>query len=291
MKVLPLPLKTVTRTQGANAALKDGTVAPEGYSFEFEEVDPLIRAFRLMVRERPYDVCELAITTYLCAKEHGARFTALPIFLVRGFHHGAILAREPGDPKELEGKRVGVNRGYTVTTGVWARGILASEHGVDLDRVTWVRSGDEHVAEYEPPPNVEPLEEGRDLAEAVLAGELAAVVGDVKHPDLVPLLPDAQDAGLRALGERGHYPINHLVVVRDELLDAAPAVFDAFLRAKDLYVERGELDPLHARVRDATGGDPLPYGLEPNRGVLDELLDHAVAQKILRRRPYLDSLF
>lgn len=291
MKVLPLPLKTVTRTQGANAALKDGTVIPEGYTFEFEEVDPLIRAFRRMVRELEYDVCELAITTYLCAKEHGKRLTALPIFLVRGFHHAAILAREPGDPKELEGRRVGVNRGYTVTTGVWARGILASEHGVDLDRITWVCSGDEHVAEYEPPANVEPLEEGRDLAEAVLAGELAAVVGDVKHPDLVPLVPDAQEAALRALRERGHYPINHLVVVRDDLVDAAPAVFGAFERAKDVYVERGELDPLHARVRDAAGGDPLPYGLEANRGVLEELLDHALAQKILRRRPALESLF
>src|SRR6266545_4822671 len=156
MKVLPLQLRTVTRTQGNNAALKDGTVSPAGYAFEFEEVDPLIRAFRRMVRELEYDVCELAITTYLCAKERGKPFTALPIFLVRGFHHGAILAAAPGDPKELEGERVGVNRGYTVTTGVWARGILASEYGVDLDRITWVPSGDEHVSEYRAPANVEP---------------------------------------------------------------------------------------------------------------------------------------
>jgi len=248
-----------------------------------------------MVRELEYDVCEMAFTTYLVAKEHGKRFTALPIFLVRGFHHGAILAAAPGDPKELEGERVGVNRGYTVTTGVWVRGILASEYGVDLDRITWVPSGDEHVSEYRAPANVEPLEPGRDLAEAVLAGELAAVVGDVKHPDLVPLLPDASEAGFRALRERGHYPINHLVVVRDELLDANPelagAVLDAFERAKQAYVERGELEPLHARVRDITGGDPLPYGVEPNRAAIEELIEHAVAQKILARRPAVENLF
>jgi 4,5-dihydroxyphthalate decarboxylase len=266
-------------------------VRPRGVAFDFVEVDPLIRAFRQMVRGLEYDVCELAITTYLCAKEHGKRFTALPIFLVRGFHHGAILAAEPGDPKELEGKRVGVNRGYTVTTGVWARGILASEHGVALDRVTWVRSGDEHVAEYRAPENVEQLEEGVDLVEAVLAGELAAVVGDVKDPRLVPLIPDAQEAGFGALRERGHYPINHLVVVKDELLEHAPAVFDAFERAKDLYVDGGGLEPMHARVADITGDDPLPYGVEPNRGVLDELIDYAVAQRILARRPELESLF
>src|SRR3954469_14373125 len=118
-------LTTVTRTQGNNAALKDGTVAPDGFEFAFEEVDPLIRAFRRMVRGLEYDVCELAITTYMCAKEHGARFTALPVFLVRGFHHGAMVAHPGVAPPDLEGRKVGVNRGYTVTTGVWARGILA----------------------------------------------------------------------------------------------------------------------------------------------------------------------
>ena len=93
-----MALTTVTRTQAANRALKDGTVSPRGAELAFVEVDPLIKAFRQMVRESAYDVCELAFTTYLVAKEHGARFTALPAFLVRDFHHGAIVAREPGEP-------------------------------------------------------------------------------------------------------------------------------------------------------------------------------------------------
>jgi hypothetical protein len=298
MKVLPFTLKTVTRTQGANAALKDGAVEPRGYAFDFEEVDPLIRAFRRMVRELEYDVCELAITTYLCAREHGKPFTALPVFLVRGFHHGAIVCNRKvvREPRDLEGKRVGVNRGYTVTTGVWARGVLADEHGVDLDRVTWVLSGDEHVAEYRPPANVVPLEGEQTLGELLASGELAAAIGvDVDHPDVGTLIPDAGEAGYEALRSRGHYPINHLVVVRNELLDAHPdlaaAVFEAFERAKDLYVEGGELEPLHARVREITGRDPLPYGLEPNRGALEELIEHAVRQRILTRRPSLDELF
>jgi len=78
-----LKLKTVTRTQGNNSALKDGTVKPKGFEFAFEEVDPLIAAFRRMVRGNEFDVCELALTTYITAKEHGKRFTALPIFLQR----------------------------------------------------------------------------------------------------------------------------------------------------------------------------------------------------------------
>jgi 4,5-dihydroxyphthalate decarboxylase len=301
-------LTTVTRTQGNNTALKAGTVTPRGYTLEFVEVDPLIRAFRRMVRELEFDVCELAFTTYLCARAHGKRFTALPVFPVREFHHGAIVCNVKAgirEPKDLEGKKVGVNRGYTVTTGVWARGILADEYGVDLDRVTWVLSGDEHVAEYRPPANVASMEPGKDLAEMVVTGELAAAIGvDLDHPDVGPLIPDATEAGFDALRQRGHYPINHLVVVKDQLLEAHPdlakSVFEAFAEAKNIYVDRLRNDEIddptpadrrYRRVLEITGQDPLPYGVEPNRAAIEELIGHAVSQKILERPPGLESLF
>ncbi len=301
-------LRTVTRTQGNNVALKDGTVTPPRVTFDFEEVPVLVHAFRRMVRDLEYDVCEMAITTYLCAKAHGKPFTALPVFLVRGFHHGVILVNTKAGiahPKDLEGRRVGVNRGYTVTTGVWARGILQEEHGVDLDRVTWVLSGDEHVAEYQPPPNVVPMKDGGDLAEMLVAGELAAVIGvEVDHPDVQPLIPDASEAGWDALRHRGVYPINHLVVVKDALLDAHPDlavdVAEAFTQAKQLYVQRlrdgrieapTETDVMYEQVMEIVGGDPLPYGIEPNRANIERLIDHAVRQKVLARPPTVDSLF
>src|SRR6476660_4189698 len=187
-------LTTLTRTQGANLALKDGTVAPAGFSLKFEEIPVLVKGFRRMVRSLEFDVSEMALTTYLTAREHGVAFTALPVFLVRGFHHGAIRYNTRSGirgPNDLEGRRVGVNRGYTVTTGAWARGILATEYGVDLDSITWVRSDEEHVAEFEPPPNVEDLPAGVELT------DLPAVVGDVKSDELVPLIPDAQAAAER----------------------------------------------------------------------------------------------
>ena len=304
----PVHLKAVTRTQGNNAALKDGTVRPRGYVLDFQEVPVLVQAFRRMVREREFDVCELAFTTYLCAREHGKRFTALPIFLVRGFHHAAIVCNTEagiGEPKDLENRTVGVNRGYTVTTGVWARGILAGEYGVDLDRVTWARSGDEHVAEYRPPANVVSLEPGRDLPAMMAAGELVAAIGIAADgPAVAPLIPDAAEAGYEALRRRGHYPINHLVVVRDELLEAHPElatdVFHAFAEAKRLYVERlragaisdpSPADRMYRRVLEITDADPLPYGVEPNRATIEALIEHTVAQRILERRPAVDSLF
>src|SRR5919197_1712129 len=132
---MTIELTTVTRTSPLNEALKDGRVAPEGYTLRFEEVSPITKAFRIMCRELAYDVCEMAATTYFVAREAGKPFRALPVFLTRGFHHRAVVACAPGEPRSLEGKRVGVNRGYTVTTGVWARGILATRYGVDLDSI------------------------------------------------------------------------------------------------------------------------------------------------------------
>jgi 4,5-dihydroxyphthalate decarboxylase len=300
-------LKSVTRTQGNNKALKDGTVKPKTFEFAFEEVDPLIAAFRRMVRGNEFDITEMAITTYITAKEHGKRMTAVPVFLVRAFHHGAILVNTKAGirtPKDLEGKRVGVNRGYTVTTGVWARAVLQEEHGVDLSKITWVLSGDEHVAEYKAPSNVVPIEAGKKMQDMLASGELAAAIGvEIDHPDVKPLIPNALEAGLKALRERGHYPINHLVVIKDELIEKHPElaadVFKAFSDSKLLYLERlkdGEIanptgvDKMHQRVAEIIG-DPLPYGIEPNRKILEDLVQHALTQKIITRPVSVDELF
>jgi 4,5-dihydroxyphthalate decarboxylase len=250
----------------------------------------------------------MAFTTYLVAKAHGKPFTALPVFLVRGFHHGAILRAAQADglvPTDLEGRGVGVNRGYTVTTGVWARGILAEEYGVDLNRVTWVLSGDEHVLEYEPPPNVVPVAPGKDVADLVASGELAAGIGvPADRQDLAPLIPDAAEAGYRALRERGLYPINHLVVVKDELLTAYPdlaaELFAAYAAAKNRYVaalasgaiaDPTPADRMYLRVAQITGADPMPYGIAPNSAMIDQLIRHAVDQKILDKPLAAQDIF
>jgi 4,5-dihydroxyphthalate decarboxylase len=299
--------RTVTRTQGNNRALKDGSVRPQTFAFDFVEVDPLIAAFRRMVRGLEFDICELAITTYICARAHGKPFTALPVFLVRAFHHGAILCNAKAGirtPKDLEGRRVGVNRGYTVTTGLWARSVLQDEHGVDLGKITWVLSGDEHVAEYRPPANVVPIEKGKNIAQMLASGELAAAIGiEADARDIEPLIPNALEAGLDALRRRGHYPINHTVVIKDDLLAADQALaaetFAAFAEAKRLYLERlnagridkpTQVDEVHRRVMAITG-DPLPYGIEPNRRVLEELIRHSVTQGIIPRPVAVEQLF
>lgn len=303
-----IKLKTVTRSQGNNQALKDGTVQPPGFSFDFEEVPVLIDGFRRMVRKLEFDVSEMALTTYVCARAHGKRFTALPIFLVRAFHHGAIVCNTKvgiRSPKDLESRRVGVNRGYTVTTGLWARSVLQNQYGVDLSKITWVLSGDEHVAEYRPPANVVPIEAGRMMADMLASGELAAAIGiEVDSPDVAQLIPDAREAGFEALRQSGHYPINHLIVVKDEVLEAHPElaahIFHAFAEAKNLYVQRlrnGQIDKpsaadeVHRRVMQITGADPLPYGIAPNRPMLEQAVQSALEQGIIKQSVEVEALF
>ena len=301
-------LVTALQTLGHTAALKDGAVQLPGFELEWLEVSPIIQAFRRMVRGLEFDVCEMALTTYLTARAFRKPLTALPVFLVRGFHHGAILCNTrlgAIGPKDLEGCKVGVSRGYTVTTGVWVRGILQHEYGVNLDKVTWVLSGDEHVAEYRPPANVQSLEPGKTLEAALLSGELAAAIGiKTEHPDIAPLIPDAAAHAFSRLQRDAYYPINHTVVVKDEVLQKYPRLavelFEALAAAKRQYVERlrsaqittpSATDRMYARVLEITGSDPLPYGIEPNRVILETLMGYAREQRILPRSFALEEVF
>jgi 4,5-dihydroxyphthalate decarboxylase len=299
-------LKAVSRTQGNNRALKQGEVFLPGFELAFEEVNPLPRAFRLMVREGAYDVSEMALTTYVAARAYGVPLTAIPVFLVREFHHKAIVVGEGAgiaSPKDLEGRRVGVARGYTVTTGVWARAILAEEHGVDLSRVTWARSDDEHVQDWRLPPNVEDLGGTGTLEEQMARGDLAAAVGLAAGEGTRPLIADAFEAGRQALVTRGFYPINHLVVIRDDVLaeepELAPQLFEAFAESKRRYVDvlkagriydPTPLDKVHLTALEVMD-DPLPYGVEPNRAILATLMKQAVVQGIIDTPIPIDDLF
>jgi 4,5-dihydroxyphthalate decarboxylase len=223
---------------------------------------------------------------------------------MRAFHHGAILHHTKSGistPQDLEGRRVGVNRGYTVTAGLWARSILQDEYGVDLSRITWVLSGDEHVAEYRPPANVVPIEPGKTMEELLTSGEIPAAIGvQVDSPDVQPLIPNAREAAFASLRARGLYPINHTVVIRNDVLAANPGLaadaFNAFVEAKELYLQRLKegraegADPIHQRVMEIIG-DPLPYGIEPNRKMLEAIIRHSVEQGILSKPFSVDELF
>lgn len=299
-------LRTALGSYSHVAPLRDGSVVPKGYDLEFVQLDgPIIGAFRKMVRGLEFDVCELAITTYLSAKEYLKPFTAIPVFPARAFPHRAIVvnrAQGIAEAKDLEGRRVGV-RAYTVTTGVWARAVLADTYGVDLDKVTWVIGDEEHVKECKLPDNVEYIA-GADLAGMLESGDLAGGIGIYQgsSPDIVPLISD-REAVERALVETtGIYPINHTLVIKDSLIsehpDLAPALYAAFVEAKKPFLSRIEAgidltdeERELAGRREVVGADPLPYGIEANRPTLEAIIRHAHAQKILSRPIAVEEMF
>jgi len=301
--VLTTAIATYPHTKG----LKDGTVTASGIQFQHIEVSPIVAAFRRMCRGLEFDVSEMAITTYLTAKAYHKPFTAIPVFVLRQFHHSPIVYHVKSgveSPKDLEGKKVGV-RAYTVTTGVWVRGILATEYGVDLSKVTWVLADEEHVEEYHKdyPSNVV-YQAGANLGAMVANGELAAAigVGRVDSPDVKPLIPSAREAEAAWYQKTGIYPINHTVVVKDSLLEAdptlAPRLFNAFKEAKAAFLQRlssgtelSSEEQALAQRRSLVGDDPLPYGLARNRKAIEAVIQFARDQKILPRQVSPEEMF
>ena len=300
-----LVLRTAVGNYGHTTPLKDGTITSSTFSMEHIEVSPVTSIFRRMVRELEFDVAEMALSTYLCARAHGKQFTGVPIFLTRAFYHGGIVVnRKSGieSPRDLEGKRFGV-RSYTLTPGVWTRGLLQTEYGVDLDAVTWVLSGDEHVAEYVAPTNVVSSSNG-SLGEMLLSGEIDAAIGagPVDSPDVQPLFdgPDAADAAWHR--KTGVYPISHMLVVKNAALDANPdlaaELFETFNTAKALYMGKlrsgdaaaPEDRPYH-RMVDVVGEDPIPYGVESSRKTLETFVRFNVEQKVIPEAVDVDELF
>jgi 4,5-dihydroxyphthalate decarboxylase len=300
------PLTIAIGNHGLTKALKDATIRIDGREVEFIQVDPIVAAMRRMARGLEFDICEMAWTTYLCAKACGKPIAAIPVFLTRNFHHWAIFHNVKSgitQPKDLEGRTVAVNRGYTVTTGLWARGVLQTEYGVNLEKITWAPTDDEHVAEYKAPPNVDYSNRGKPITDLLLSGKIPAAVGDVKvnSPDIRPLIPDARNAGFAYFRKTGVYPINHGVVVKDSLLKAEPnlaaELFRAFQEAKKIYLARLDagtnLSPAdeNAIALKQVVGDPFPFGINHNRKALETVAQFAVDQKVTPSKFSVEELF
>ncbi len=298
-------LRTAVGNYGHTTPLKDGAVSSDSFAMEHIEVSPVTSIFRRMVRELEFDVAEMALSTYLCARAHGKQFTGIPIFLTRAFYHGGIsVNRRSGieSPKDLEGKRVGV-RSYTLTPGVWTRGLLQTEYGVDLGTVTWVLSGDEHVAEYVAPDNVV-SSSNSNLGEMLASGEIDAAIGAgvVDSPDVVPLFDGAADADAAWHHKTSIYPISHMVVVKNAALESNPdlaqELCSTFQTAKSLYMGRlqsGEANDAADRalqnMAQVVGDDPIPYGVESSRKTLEAFIRFNVDQRVIPTHVDVEELF
>lgn len=282
-----LTLKTNLADSPVVAAMKDGRITSDLVQLDFCGPKTAHDGFKPMIRNNDFDAGELAIVTYLQAKAFGKPFVMLPAPVVGRFQHHCIgFNKEFGhlNPKDIEGKKVGV-RSYAQTTGLWVRGILQHEHGVDLDKVTWMTIDDSHLAEYQDPPNCQRLPKGSSIPQMMLDGELAAAIlgNDMpKDPRVQTLIPEPI-AAAKAWYEREHVvPINHVFVVHQDISRKHPDV------VRDIY---RMIKESRAMAPESALATLPPLGLEANRKGLEMAIDWSYEQKIIPRKFSVDELF
>ena len=277
----PLVLRAALGLSPLVRALKDGRITSDRVHFDFVEVEPVTRAFRRMTRAMEFDLCEMALTTHAQARAFGKPITALPVVLLRGLHHGALVCRRDSTlrgPADLVGKRIGV-RAWSQTTGVWVRGVLRDEYGVAHDSMTWVTEEDAHVQEFVDPPFVQRMAAGQDLRTMLLSGEIDAAVALAGFdPSVVrPVMPDADAVAAEWSRRTGVYPINHIVVVKDALLAAHPWLAEELM---NLFLASRNL-----------ADDTVPYGIDANRPAIELLMRYAAEQGLIPSAFSVDELF
>ena len=270
-------------------ALKNGKIKSDRVALRLTEVNPVYKAFLIMAREQKFDVSEMALVTYLQAKAYGKPITLMPATMMGRFQHGTMLynaERGTLTPENLPGRRVGV-RSFAQTTGVWMRGILWKDYGLDLSKVRWVTFEDAHLAEFRDPAGVERAAGGKDMTKMVLEGELdAAIFGAVMptDPRLRSVIAEPEKAAQDWYQTHGTVPLNHMVVVKNTLSKSDPgAVREVF---------RMLLDSKKAAGLPKPGAiDTIPFGFDAVKPALDLMSSYALEMKIIPRRYSVEELF
>ena len=282
-------LRTLLGDYPNTHALRTGELKSPQVELDFADVKTPHTAFKRAVRDLEFDVTELAIVTFLMAKARATPLILLPAVIFGRLPHRFLMynpERGPLAPGDLAGKRVAI-RSSSVTTVMWLRGILANDHGVDLDRVRWVAFEDAHVADYKDPPNVERAPPGRSITDMLLAGEVdAGVVAEGAGSDqrLKSLIPDAAAAAQAWHRRTGLLPINHMVAVKSSLSQSNPQAVREFYRLLAASKRAAGL-PVAGEL------DVCPMGLAANRGNLELAIDYVHQQGLIPRRYAVDELF
>jgi 4,5-dihydroxyphthalate decarboxylase len=254
---------------------------------EFRDYEPLPKAFRTMVRGDELDVSEMAVVTHLLAHHYGKPITGIAIPLWSRLPHANLVCPIDSSvrvPRDLENTKVGV-RAYAQTSGVWVRGILKADYGVDLNSITWVTMEDAHLVEYEDPSIAVRNDKPLALRALMTAGELSAIMGEreVDPSGIRTVVPDGDNVARAWIERTGIYPINHVLTVRNSLLGDHPwlarELMEMFEEARRIAVE------------DDGATAPPAYGLEENRRSLQMAFDFSADQQVTPRVYTVDELF
>jgi 4,5-dihydroxyphthalate decarboxylase len=268
-----------------------------------------------MYRRREFDIAEVSFGAFLSIQARTpGEFIAVPAFPHRRFRHSFIFVGHGSTlecPSQLGGKRVGL-RTWTNSAGVWTRGILQDQYGVDLSSVEWVIQDADTAGMENLPDNfrINRLEPGQSIVDLVSRGEVDALIYP-ETPDVLGepgglrrLLPDSRAAEIEYFKSTGVFPIMHTVALRREIVDENPwlpyETLRAFRASKDMALDdvRDPRKICLAWARDAyehqielMGPDPFAYDAEGSRNAIETLVRYAVEQGILSKPVTLEELF
>lgn len=287
-----------------NAALLDGSVALEGIDLRIREEnhDPTRQRLGL---SGAFDIWEAYAGRYLMDFDAGRRaFVAIPVFPKRTFRHSAIYVRRGGsvaEPSDLRGRRVGLQH-WATTAALWAKGILAEDHGVDLAAIHWLQTSPETGAWRRPAwLNLEQASPDPSLADRLRSGEIdAAITSEAwvpyENPDFDFLFPDYGARERDYFARTRIFPIMHVLLVRREILDRDPSIgsrlFHAWTAAKQDCLDRMTRDRLTIssmwfqallqEERAAVGSlDTYPFGFAATRHEIATMLRYAGSQGLV----------
>ncbi|MCD7058627.1 phosphate ABC transporter substrate-binding protein [Pelagibacterium xiamenense] len=284
----PLTLSANITEFPPTRALLAGEVSSELVTLDFAGLDKAHDGFKDMLRRGRFDISEMAIATYLQAHAYGKPFTLLPFVVLGRFQHHCIGyntdVHKQLAPGDLAGKTVGV-RSYTQTTGLWVRGILQNEYGVNPDSVNWLCFDQPHLQEYTDPPSVSWGDPADDPVKMLLAGKLDAAILGMNMPKderIKPLIPDPHETAKAWYAREGLVPPNHYLIVPNALCDQRPDVVEELCRM---------MAASRAKAKTEDGIDPWPVGINANRRALTCAAKFAAQQHMIDRQPEVDELF
>ncbi len=293
--------------------LIEGGVAPDGIDLNILAMASPERHGR-MLRHEEFDICELSLVSYLVAWDIGRPFTGIPVFPHRRFRHSYMVKRANcgiEKPSDLNGKRVGLDTMQN-SAGLWMRGILQDHYGVELKSIEWWCQEEEDIP-FEPARwmRVERVPKGRNIDQMLLGGELEGAL----YPEILPsirnnsprvdlLFPNPKEAEIDYYKRSGIFPIMHLVVVKNVILEKNPwvavSLLQAFQKSKEICYERMK-DPrnfalvwvkeLMQEQRAIFGSDPWPYNIEDNRKALEAVIRYEYDQGMIKKKPKIEDLF
>jgi 4,5-dihydroxyphthalate decarboxylase len=265
------------------AAAAEEAASAAGTPLERLDVRPVHKASKGFVNDGAVDVCEVAIVTLLQAAAYGKPVALLPVTTLGRYQHQTLVTCRDLTVDDIEEKSVGV-RSWSQTTGVWVRGFLTEQYGVDLRMLDWSAYEEGHVDGYTDPSWVTRAPAGHRLQKDFLEGRLDyGIMGNELPSDehIRTAIRDADQVSQAWSVQKGFAPVNHVIGVSlaaaSEHSAAICAIYDAMART---VAGTGKKQPV----------DFTPAGFAALRGPLSQAAAYALEQDVLPRPVEFDEL-